>query len=476
MQSVGITWSRGRVWLLASVALVLSLPIAWAASREPLLVLGGIVGMLALGVCIARPWWGMLGVIFLLPFERIGSIDLVGITIRPSQVLAVCVLVAWLVRVMVRGRLRWEAQPLLWPMLVFLAVQAIALTHVANSTRGIAVFAFTAFTFAVCLVVPQLVRSEAHARAVILTLSISTFLVAGFGLFQFLGDFAGLPTSVTGLRDLYTKAVLGFPRVQSTALEPLYFANFLLLPLSFLTALLFGREARRGLLGIPLLLIAGLAFVLTVARGGYIAFAASLIVILALSWRQLLHPGRILAFGAGAVVIGVFALQLLNLGTDAFSAQKFSDHVRNLFTGASYEERIDTFTLAQQAFREQPLVGIGPGQFGPYASINPFYQPKDGWKIVNNLSLELLAETGLLGTFAIASAFLILLIRSVRALRAKPQPYVRALIVGGTAVVVGIMVQYQTFSILYIMHVWVAIGLLIAFQNLALRKPAVPNV
>jgi len=34
------------------------------------------------------------------------------------------------------------------------------------------------------------------------------------------------------------------------------------------------------------------------------------------------------------------------------------------------------------------------------------------------------------------------------------------------AAFVGILVQYQTFSILYIMHIWFVIGMLISVQNL----------
>ena len=111
------------------------------------------------------------------------------------------------------------------------------------------------------------------------------------------------------------------------------------------------------------------------------------------------------------------------------------------------------------------------GQFGPYASINPSYEPKDGWKIVNNLTLEVLAEAGMLGLIALALAFAILIVRSIRAIRRARSPNPRALLVGGLAAVIGILVQYQTFSILYIMHVWVAVGLLVAFQNLVLAPP-----
>ncbi|MFA6954231.1 MAG: O-antigen ligase family protein, partial [Patescibacteria group bacterium] len=133
-------------------------------------------------------------------------------------------------------------------------------------------------------------------------------------------------------------------------------------------------------------------------------------------------------------------------------------------------ERVATFDTAKQAFQEQPWVGIGPGQFGPYASINPFYEPKEGWKIVNNLTLELLAETGILGFLAIVTTFIIIFWRSLKALKAGPSNWLRALLIGSTAALLGILVQYQTFSILYIMHVWVAIGFLLSIQNIIFKQ------
>ncbi len=449
-------------------ALILALPIAFVASRQPFYALAALAFIALYIIFLRKPEFGVLLVIFLLPFERIGSINRGGVTIRPSQVVGVALLAAWVTRLAWDGAKHWRPNPLVWPMLAYLVVLVMGLSHAANPTRGIEVFLFTAFTIAAGLVIPQIITTEAGAQRAVRVLYIITAIVAAFGLFQFLGDYAGLPPSITGLRDLYTKAILGFPRVQSTELEPLYFANYLLLPLSLLTANLFSGKRLHGFFGLPLLLLAGVAFVLTVARGGYIGFAASLVVIGLFSLRQIFRPGRILAFGASAIVIALIALRLLGGGTDAMSTQKFTEHITNLFTGASYLERVATFQKANDAYHSNPLVGIGPGQFGPFASINPFYEPKDGWQIVNNLSLEVLAESGILGAAALILAFGILIIRSVRAIRVARSPALRALLIGGLAAFIGILVQYQTFSILYIMHVWVCIGLLLAFQNVAL--------
>lgn len=448
-----------------------SLVVGFGASREPLLALAGVAAVVLFAAFIRWPLWGMVLVTFLLPFERIGSVDMAGVTIRPSQVVALLLLVAWVVRRAFRGALRWQPVPILWPLLVFFAVQAVGLASAPNQPRAVAVFGFTTFTLAVGMLVPQIVRTERHVQYVLSGLVVTTLLVSAFGLFQFLGDLAGLPTSITGLRDLYTKAVLGFPRVQSTALEPLYFANFLILPLSLIAAIALAKVRTISFAGLPLLALGGIVFVLTVARGGYAGLAVALLIILAASWRQVLHPGRLLGLGATAVVVGVLAMQLLSSGTNGLSVRMFTTHVQNLFVGASYEERVQTFDVAGQALREHPWFGVGPGQYGPYASINPSHEPKDGWKIVNNLPLELLAENGSIGFLAMLTAWLILVFRSLRAIRRATTPFTRAFAVGALAAFIGTLVQYQTFSIIYIMHVWVGIGLLMVSQNLVLTRP-----
>jgi hypothetical protein len=43
-------------------------------------------------------------------------------------------------------------------------------------------------------------------------------------------------------------------------------------------------------------------------------------------------------------------------------------------------------------------------------------------------------------------------------------------LIGLTAAMVGILVQYNFFSTLYIIHIWIAVGLLAGTQQLALKQ------
>ncbi|EKD76247.1 MAG: hypothetical protein ACD_43C00176G0002 [uncultured bacterium] len=65
---------------------------------------------------------------------------------------------------------------------------------------------------------------------------------------------------------------------------------------------------------------------------------------------------------------------------------------------------------------------------------------------------------------------LMLFARSIKAwLTATKDPLLRAVLLGLTAALGGILVQYNTFSVLYITHIWFTIGLLITVQNIILH-------
>lgn len=436
-------------------------------------VLGGLLSLAVFVAVLIRPWAGLLLLTFFIPFERIGSIDIAGATVRPSQVTALLTLFALVLLVLSQRRFTIPRLPHLWPLAVFVVVSMVGLFHAPNVERSILVLLFTVFTFCISLLTPLLVRDRQQLTTLARWMFASMAVVTLFGLYQFVGDLVGLPPELTGLRELYTKDVLGFPRVQSTALEPLYFANYLLVPLSLLLSLFLSKERVLPQWQVIGLFAVGVVnVVLTVARGGYIAFAASVLVLLAayyfsvklLTWRNFLWASSAVALAA------VVFFQVMNVQT---VSENFFGHVSNLFGGASYNERVEMYEIARSAWMTHPWVGIGPGSFGPYASWHPYVVPEHGWRIVNNEYLELLAEQGIIGAAMIVLVFLIVIVRSTKALLHTQDAMVRAIHLGVLAGFVGILVQYNTFSILYIVHIWFTIGLLIALQNMALQSTAV---
>lgn len=453
--------------LLGGLALTLSmLPVY----LPPFLVVGILIFALLCLIILKDPMWGMFLLIFFLPFERIGSYDIAGITIRISQVVALLTILAWIFRGFNLQSFKLRAQPLFWPVLIFLTLNATAILNSPNPERSLKVWIFTAFTISIAVLMPNVIRHGDQLPRLIKILYFSFFIVTIFGLFQFLGDIIGLSPEITGLRPQYTKDILGFPRIQSTALEPLYFANYLLIPLCVTISLLLSKAYKiKPIFLLGLIGLGGINLVLTVARGGYIAFAFCLLLFLFIYFWQLFKIRNIIYLAIAVVIIFFGANYFLDLNLEG-AKDDFLEHSVNIFEGASYEERSYTIEQAYFAWLEHPYIGIGPGSFGPYVSYHPLETPSDGYLIVNNEFVELLAETGILGLLLFAIMIIIIIFRSLKAIMQCEDKFVKAILIGLLVAFLGILVQYNTFSVLYIMHVWVTIGLLIACQNIVFMK------
>jgi len=463
------------VLLGAGLVICISFVAAQLESKALAVLLASLVAAGLFAAILRRPLWGLAMMVFLLPFERVGSIEAAGTTIRASQIVAVVMIVAYVWERLASRNFSFQKNPIVLPMLGFLLVNLVGLVNALNVQRGVMVFTFTFFVFLVSFVVSQIVIKKQDAKIVIVTLLASATVVSLFGLFQFVGDLIGLPQTVTGLTELYGKEIFGFPRIQSTALEPLYFANFLLIPLGLVVALFLspaqkGQKKYRWLL-VGLGLLYGVNFVLTLSRGAYLGLAAMLLVLVIVYFKKVFTIKNVLVFAGVGIVMAFAVNSLLGLSHNARQAvDDFKQQAVNLTEGASFEERAQTITQGLEAFYEHPIIGIGPGNFGPYVARHPLQAPKEGWLIVNNETVELLAETGIIGVLFMLVVIVVLLVRSVRAIRICEDTQVKAALVGLLAAFVGILVQYQTFSTLFILHIWVVVGFLIALQNMALTQ------
>lgn len=408
---------------------------------------------------------GLYAIAALLPLERLGALNLGGTNIRPSQLVLLGVLFLTLRKWIHRPKeFDWRRTEYLL-LMIFLGANALSLLHAENFGRSIIVLGFTIFTLSLAFVVPMILREKEDLFIVRNIILVSAGIVSAFGLWQFVADMASLPTALTGLRPQYTKTILGFTRIQSTAIEPLYFANYLLLPIALATTWLIdgARTHKKALIALLALMIVNL--ILTSSRGGYGALIVMLVVIL---WSYRTHSEslrRLFVLGGAGILIGFLVLQAIaafEVTTPGTLADTFLGHVTNVTSGAAVEERLETFDRAFDAWQTHPLLGVGVGGYGPYSAVYPDVEPAIGWAIVNNEPLELLAETGIIGLGSMLAFLLSLLWIGLKERLDEVEP----IRIAAFAAVIGIIIQYQTFSTLYIMHIWFVIGLLLAASRL----------
>lgn len=412
----------------------------------------------------------------MLPFERTPALDLIifgsSLTVRLSSLVAVA-LVIISVPLIWQERVRIKKMPYLGlGIFLFSYLLSVGLAH--DLSRAIFVYAFTCLTimtgYSISLYVDEKFLNRAKS-----VLYWSTWVVLAFGFYQYLGDIFGLPTAWTGLRADYTKVVFGFPRIQSVGLEPLYYANFLMIPFFIFAAdFLSGKKEHAFFLTVIITQIA-----LTVSRG---AFAGAIIGLVVLIFIALRNKAKVLQ----AVALGLFITLgiLLALLMTNIEVKRAENNIKE--SGEKKTQAIVTQTtnfdtqndrdmnrmLAWQAFKQKPLLGWGPGGFDVYARTNTsVYAGTEGRLIVNNEPLELLAEGGIVSFMALLLTLLWMMWQAVKQLWSRDVdeayfPWALGLV----AYLCALAVQYQTFSTLYIMHIWVAIGLLMGIVTSSKKK------
>lgn len=464
-------FSVGVIAALICVAVLSGFAFARGYAVVPLLLVATAFFLTILGWTIQKPLAAITTLFFLLPFERIPSFVVGGATVRLSQIMLLCLIIGSTLRLLTtKAKLNFSIY--LYPYLFFVASLILSFWHMQALSRGLTVFVFVLFTSLALWVVPSLITKEEHIVRVTRALFIVTVIICIFGVYQFVGDMIGLPTALTGLRELYTKIVFGFPRVQATALEPLYLANFLIIPLSLAIAYAVrGLPQYRTRLYASVIGLGTLVMILTLARGGYLGFAASLGVLFTASLYKFLRPTVVMA-GLGIILvlaIGVGGLfRFSNLGQKSIDIT--TTHFTQISQDASTLDRFGSFQDAVNAFEQHPWTGVGIGNYGPWTAHYPNELPPDGWRIVNNEPLEILAEMGIIGLLSTLVLVALLFWRTVQAIFITKNTYLRATLVGLLAAGTGIVVQYQFFSTLYIMHIWVLFGLMVAVQNIVSRE------
>lgn len=399
-----------------------------------------------------------------LPLERIPALSLthpLHVNIRLDQV-AGAILILINLPLLWQKRGQWIKSP--WRFaglfLIIAFVSSILSTH---HVRSLSVWTFTTFVMVLAWTFSLLIERDRLAtyRAVIIWSAVAVCL---FGLYQFFGDLLGLSTAFTGLRNEYTSAVFGFPRIQSTGLEPLYFDNYLLIPLGLLLAALIEKITWPRLAAF---IFIGTILFSNVARSGAGAFL--IMAALAVGWASWKHRWKQAGVMTTAIIAsGMLAIGLIAFGTHIATARNaktgsavsnFSHQITNVSTGVSIQGRASTRRIAIQATKGSPFFGVGPGDFGYYAN-EQAPTAFNSSTIVNNEPLEILAETGVLGFLAFI-VFMIdfALLAGRRFGKLPPQE----MVIGGGLILalIGIAAQSQLFSTLYITYIWVAVGLLI---------------
>lgn len=420
-----------------------------------------ISGVIASVLIFRKPELGILAIAFFLPFERLLTFEVKGYTLQISHLLVLLTFVSWTIRGISQKHINFQRTPLDMPLLAFLLVNLLSMWNAIDKERSVAIFSLALVSVLMYYLVVSIVQDQNMLRKAAKALIVSGILVSLFGLYQFAASYLGWP-AYNG--EYYRPHVGYMTRIQSTTLEPLIFASYLLvvMPITLSLARLKHSFWKQHWLLVGLVIM-GLAMILTISRGGYIGLAIAVLAVFLLSKREILRrmrPGRV--FAALAIFVAGIIVLLFVIAPRGSITMTIYQGARSRTMSAA--ERKVAIERGINFFRGSPFLGIGIGNFGPYSNqlAKKTNAGPKSFDVVNNVPVEVLAESGILGFVALLCIWLSYIRTMWLALRRARDEWIYLLIVGLAAAFLALSFQYLTFSPFYAAWTWFLLGLSMA--------------
>ncbi len=467
---------KNKVYLINLLYVVLAMVMAGAlyvlGTPGLILLLAATVGVILFVAVIKNPALGILLIIATLPFERLLTVSVGGMTVKPVHFVIAVVGFAWLALFLL-NRASLKTPLALWLALLFwlVGVWSYAVSIDPNRTLMVILFWFVALVGFWLTI--QLTGETSILRKANIAVVIVASIVALFGFFQIFGDLVGLPFEITGIKPGYDKSTFGFPRVHSTLGEPLYYGNYLLVPF-FLAVCYFlygGTKSitRNYALLISLLLLSSI--VLTLSRGAYLGLGVGGLLLIIWQYKRFFARDNIVVVASILTLALVMALAFFTTSSSKARDEIIAHLSVSRLHAESVVSRKDASELAVEWWRIYPWRGVGLGGYGKLELDEKFQSQTEGYQpIVNNQYLETLVETGIWGIIFFVLFFGFVLVRSVQAWFVADNDFDKATLAGFTLGIIAILAQYITFSTIYIVYIWVFLALLIANQEKILNK------
>ncbi len=423
---------------------------------------------------------------FSLPFDRFPTFSVLSIDIKISSILGIlCICLA--VRKLYIEKKRISRLVYLVPLIIWSLWLVIRMIGVQNYLFGIRALLPMLFLTTLCGAV-AILWEQRYTKPVLKTLLTGVIATLVFGVFQFIGNFAGVSNAITLIRPEYSWQGFGFPRVHSFSVEPLYFASYLLLPVAIVGSLILKKKYSNWKLYI-LLLACCSTIVLTLSRGGILGLLVLFLALGVLYFKEIRTVlslklvlgfliGLLISLGLVAGAIAVFSRQ----GNDSdltygkrgiatfvshLANTRFSANQANKDKEDSIGQRDSARAQAVEILKEDRkvlLIGQGPGQSDIYA-VNKYGITRAG--DANNMILEQLLQSGVVG-LCILGIFFVNLLVGLYKLRQTEYDWLST---GLFVYLLALLVQAQTFHGLLLTHFWFSLGVAAAFLSLNSNRP-----
>jgi O-antigen ligase len=433
------------------------------AGVNPALAIGVTAGLVLLIIAMANLTAGICLLAFLTFLDTILPADAEG-ALSVSKLVGLALVLSWFAVITAGERERrqqiFSPQAFLFVLIFFVGWAAVSAVWAEDT--GAAIGATTRYlpNAMLFLIVFAGVRTRKQLLWVVGSLVVGAVVAAGYGMV------AGPPPDDPG------RAAIG--NANETAAS-LVMGGTLAAALAFT---LRGKPVLRVLTAVAVPLCVFSVF-LTLSRGGLVALGASLIAAIVVAGRR---RGPVLGLAAVAVLATVVYF-------GAFAPVEARDRILELEGGTG---RTDIWTVGWRMVEDQPLVGVGAGNF-PVASIQYLLEPGallrtdfivDNPKVAHNTYLNVLAELGVIGLALFLAIIAFPLWWATRAVGFATQAGDRQLDVLARAmvvVIVGLLAADFFGSRQYSKQLWLLLSLCpvlleISRAELASRRAGAPGV
>jgi O-antigen ligase len=425
-------------------------------------------------------WITYLAFLAVLPIHEILNVN-VGFTLKLFNVFILLCLGALSLRVLFSNS-RLRRTSINWWLAAFFGACLISLIAASNSMGGIRMLFALAFMYGAFYITINSVTDPDKFMTAIRVSTYSAFVFSLFGIFEVVGFLLGYNTGV-----YFKPGEAWFPRLKSTMQEPAYFANFLLLVFPLL--LCWWVNGNRSLFGprwrmLILLSCIFAAIILTVSKGTLLALAVLFpVCFLGRSFGFAIKRITLVALVASIPAASIF-LWLVNesmkLSVEMDIGKLLYESFLNTDQG-SYSERKDANATSWEMFLDNPILGVGIGNYGEnYESYKPAdanTAQNDVTLTPNNIVLNLLAENGVLGLALFSGMLSVLIVKCRRCLKPlHPGSFEHATVLGLLYGIGAMLTQYLFSAYFYFPHFWVLLGLLVVFVEIFPTRPTPPGL
>ncbi len=310
-----------------------------------------------------------------------------------------------------------------------------------------------------------------------------TAIIVAFGFFQFFFDIFGASQNVTDLSSCCTSnSTYIFPRVHPFSIEPLYFSNFLLIPIWLLAYdFLKNKRLRSNKKYIGLFIATSLLFLLSLSRGAILGLLIGTLVLylglkprnfdirkwwkfLAKLWGGALIVTLILVIISGVAASTTTPKHAINGSTSgvAGNVQIFSAHAVNVVDDSA-KTRYTLWPKSIDFIKHHLLKGVGAYNSRVILNQAQYENGRNPTALqpFNNDLIGLLVDLGLIGVIAFGPliAVLFIIIKSLHKIKwdSPITPYSMALI--------GMLVQSNFFHAILLTRLWFVVGLVLTFYG-----------